>query len=66
MLYLRGFFQTPFSFLSKVMKAKKLNKTIPDSIHFTLAKSDPLDFPSEKSFLLLFAHEKGLQNIFQK
>ena len=31
-----------------------------------LAKSGPLDFPSEKSFLLLFAHEKGLQNIFQK
>ena len=48
------------------MKAKNLNKTIPDSIHFTLAKSGPLDFPSEKSFLLLFAHEKGLQSIFQK
>ena len=48
------------------MKAKNLNKTIPGSIHFTLAKSGPLDFPSEKIFLLLFAHEKGLQSIFQK
>ena len=47
------------------MKAKKLNKTIPDAIHFTLAKSGPLDFPSQKSFLLL-KDEKGLQNIFQK
>ena len=28
--------------------------------------SSPLDFPSEKSFLLFFAHEKGLGNMFQK
>ena len=26
----------------------------------TLAKSGPLDFPSEKRFLLFFGHEKGL------
>ena len=32
----------------------------------TLAKSGPLDFPSEKSFLLFFAHEKGLGNMCQK
>ena len=31
-----------------------------------LAKSGPLDFPSEKSFLLFFAHEKGLGQMFQK
>ena len=30
------------------------------------AKSGPLDFPSEKNFLLLFAHEKGLGHMFQK
>ena len=36
------------------------------SVDCPLAKSGSLDFPSEKSFLLLFAHEKGLQNIFQK
>ena len=32
----------------------------------TLAKSGPLDFPSEKSFLLFFAHEKGLGHMFHK
>ena len=32
----------------------------------TLAKSGPLDFPSEKSFLLFFAHEKGLGHMFQE
>ena len=32
----------------------------------TLAKSGPLDFPSEKSFPLFFAHEKGLGHMFQK
>ena len=31
-----------------------------------LAKSGPLDFPSEKKFLLFFAHEKGLGHMFQK
>ena len=31
-----------------------------------LAKSAPLDFPSEKSFLLFFAHEKGLGHMFQR
>ena len=31
-----------------------------------LAKSGPLDFPSAKSFLLFFAHEKGLGHMFQK
>ena len=31
-----------------------------------LAKSGPRDFPSEKSFLLFFAHEKGLGHMFQK
>ena len=31
-----------------------------------LAKSGPLDFPSEKSFLLFFAHEKDLGHMFQK
>ena len=31
-----------------------------------LAKGGPLDFPLEKSFLLLFAHEKGLGHMFQK
>ena len=31
-----------------------------------LAKSGPLDFPSEKSFLLFSAHEKGLEHMFQK
>ena len=31
-----------------------------------LAKSGPLNFPSEKSFLLFFAHEKGLRHMFQK
>ena len=30
------------------------------------SKSGPLDFPSEKSFLLFFAHEKGLGHMFQK
>ena len=32
----------------------------------SLAKSGPLDFPSEKSFLLFFAYEKGLGHMFQK
>ena len=32
----------------------------------TLAKSGPLDFPSEKRFLLFFAHEKGFGHMFQK
>ena len=32
----------------------------------TLAKSEPLAFPSEKSFLLFFAHEKGSGHMFQK
>ena len=32
----------------------------------TLAKSAPLDFPSEKSFLLFFAHEKDLGHMFQR
>ena len=31
-----------------------------------LAKIAPLDFPSEKSFLLFFAREKGLGHMFQK
>ena len=30
------------------------------------AKSGPLDFPSQKRFLLFFAHEKGLGHMFQK
>ena len=30
------------------------------------AKSGPLDSPSEKSFLLFFAHEKSLGHMFQK
>ena len=30
------------------------------------AKSGPLDFPSEKRFLLFFAYEKGLGHMFQK
>ena len=30
------------------------------------AKSDPLDFPSEKCFLLFFVHEKGLGHMFEK
>ena len=32
----------------------------------TLAKSGPLAFPSEKSFLLFFAHEEGSGHMFQK
>ena len=32
----------------------------------TLPKSSPLNFPSEKSFLLFFAHEKGFGHMFQK
>ena len=31
-----------------------------------LARGGPLDFPSKKSFLLFFAHEKGLGHMFQK
>ena len=31
-----------------------------------LAKSSPLDFSSLKSFLWFFAHEKGLERMFQK
>ena len=31
-----------------------------------LAMSGPLVFPTEKSFLLFFAHEKGLGHMFQK
>ena len=30
------------------------------------AKSSPLDFPLETSFLLFFAHEKGFGHMFQK
>ena len=30
------------------------------------AMSRPLDFPSKKSFLFFFAHEKGLGHMFQK
>ena len=37
-----------------------------DNLSAAPAKSDPLDFPSEKSFLLFFAHEKGLGHMFQK
>ena len=35
-------------------------------ISATPTKNGPLDFPSEKSFLLFFAHEKGLGHMFQK
>ena len=31
-----------------------------------LAESGPLDFSLEKSFLLFFAHKKGLGHMFQK
>ena len=31
-----------------------------------LAESGPLDFPSEKKFLWLFAYKKGLGHMFQK
>ena len=37
-----------------------------DDLSAALVKSGPLDFPSEKSFLLFFAHEKGLGHMFQK
>ena len=30
------------------------------------AKSGPLDFPSEKNFSFIFAHDKGLGHMFQK
>ena len=36
------------------------------SLRATLAKSGPLDFPTEKIFLLFFAHEKGFGHMFQK
>ena len=36
------------------------------SLRATLAKSGPLNFPTEKKFLLFFAHEKGLGHMFQK
>ena len=35
-------------------------------LNAALAKSAPLDFPSEKKFFLFFAHEKGLGHMFQR
>ena len=40
--------------------------TIVEDLSAVLAKSGPLDFPSEKDFLLFFAYEKGLGHMFQK
>ena len=37
-----------------------------EDLSTALAKSGPLDFPLEKSFLPFFAHEKGLRHMFQK
>ena len=37
----------------------------PPLVNAALAKSSPLDFPSEKSFLLFFVHEKGLGHMSQ-
>ena len=37
-----------------------------EDLSAVLAKSGPLDFPLEKSFLPFFAHEKGLRHMFQK
>lgn len=48
------------------MKAKRLNKTIPDAIHFTLAKSDPLDFPSKKKYSFIFCPWKEFRTHVSK
>ena len=37
----------------------------PPLVNAALAKSSPLDFPLEKSFLLFFVHEKGLGHMSQ-
>ena len=37
-----------------------------ENLSAVLAKGGPLDFPSEKSFLLFFTHGKGLEHMFQK
>ena len=39
---------------------------INDFRRVVVTKSGPLDFPSEKRFLLFFAHEKGLGHMFQE
>ena len=51
--------------VEKGCEADKLGTWV-DCLSAALAKSGPLDFPSEKSFLLFFAHEKGLGHMFQK
>ena len=52
--------------LSRVRKKWIWDFWVHLNLSATLAKSGPLDFPSEKSFLLFFAHEKGLGHMFKK
>ena len=57
-------------FISKTFKESATNQETVLLLFSLLsaahAKSGPLDFPSEKSFLLFFAHEKGLGHMFKK
>ena len=52
----------------KKKKGKALSSFISSWVNLSAApaKSGPLDFPSHKSFLLFFAHKKGLGHMFQK
>ena len=45
---------------------KRVHIVAPLILSAAPVKSGPHDFPSEKSFLLFFAHVKGLGHIFQK
>ena len=42
-------------------------ESLEQSVSAAPARSDPLDFPSEKKFSFIFlTHEKGLGHMFQK
>ena len=51
--------------LSTVLNILLFTLLLKGIVHLSaaLAKSSPLDFPSEESFLLFFAHEKGLGHV---
>ena len=65
-LYLGPFFPGTARFVNAqtILRTRELEIII--HLSAALAKSGPLDFLSEKSFLLFYAHEKGLGHMFQK
>ena len=44
----------------------KMEQNKKKKLSAALVKSGPLDFPSERSFLLFFAHQKASGHMFQR